>query len=771
MKIIDATIKLIDQCTPTLRTINSTVKANESAFKGAGEATKAAGKAGKTYAADMKEAEKINQRVAKSVQGVGKSLSSAAKKLTLFSAGLTAAAMEGIKLNAQFQDGLAKVSTLVDTNVVNMTKIRDGLVQVSNDTGVAVTELTETTYQAISASVDTAQAVDFTRAATIAAKAGFTDSTTAVDGLTTVLNAYGMKSEEVKKISDQMLMTQNLGKTTFGELAQSIGSVATSASLAGVSTEQLFASLSELTKNGVKTPEAITEMAGMITAIQKQSKQSQKVAQQLGIDFSEAHMKAVGWSNFLNEIKEKTNGNGEAIVKLFGRAEAANCFKVLTKDAADYNDILQKMQNSTGATAEAYEKMLTPAEKSRIAMNQLKNAGMELGVGLTPILARTTLLMKAVAGWLNRLTPAQKEMLVNIVQFVIIGTLGIGILGKMITGFGGIFGNITKFAAAVTKAGGVLPILAKGLTSVIGTLKMVGSAMKMMFLNPWGIGIMAAIGLAYLLYTHWDIVSKYLSSTFGNLGTKIQEVINKIMMYYGKFFSATGSTATKIGKVISVVRMIFSSEFSVIVAIFKTAIKNIGVILSTLISIIDIMIGGAIDRFGYLIDFIGSVFTGDWQGAWTAVVNIFKSTFGEIESIANAVLGGVKAAINNVIGGINSISVDIPDWVPGVGGQHYQPSIPMLAHGTDNWSGGPAMIHDAGPEIVDLPTGSRVIPHDKSMQQEYERGKSEKGNHSKGFNIIIQNMQVRTEDDIDKVATALAQKLESHAGNQAIGAI
>lgn len=769
-KVIDATIRMIDQCTPTLRAINSTVKSNESAMKAAGTATKNAGKAGKAYAVDMREAEKINQRVAKSVQGMGKSLANAAKKMALFSAGLAAAATEGIKYHAEYEDGMAKVSTAIDRNVVSLQGLSDGLRKISDETGRSVVDLSAAEYQALSANVDAAHATEFMSAATKASIAGFSDSTTAIDGLTTVLNAYGMKTEEVGKVSDQMIAAQSLGKTTFNEIALSIGGVATSASMAGVKTEDLLASIDMITKKGVKTPEAITQIQGMITALQKQSDQTKKAAKSIGMDFSEAHLKAVGYANFMAELKEKSGGDSTILTHIFGRVEGTNGFKELTADMQDFTSTLDKIKNSSGATAEGFEAMMTPAQKTRIAMNELKNAGMDLGAGMAPILKRTTAMLKGLANWLNSLSPAQKEMLVDVAQFVVIGTMATGILGKVVTGFGSAFSGITKFASAITKAGGVLPLLTKGLTSIVGTLKMVGSAMKMMFLNHWGIAIMVIIGLIYLLYTHWDTVSAFLAKHFGNLGTKVSEVVNKIVMYWNMLTSSTSDTSTKIGKYISYARMVLSVEWQIICAVFETAVKNIGVVLDVFGSIIDIMIGGAIDRFGYIIDFIGSVFTGDWQGAWTAVVNIFSSTFSEIEAIANKVLGGVKEAINNVISGINGISVDIPDWVPGIGGQKYQPNIPMLAHGTDNWQGGTAMIHDAGAEIVDLPQGSRVIPHDKSLQNEYERGKASSGT-GKGFNIIIQSLAVREEADIDKVATALAQKLESNAMNQAVGAI
>ena len=95
-------------------------------------------------------------------------------------------------------------------------------------------------YQAISAGIDTANSVDFVGTAIKAAKGGFTDATIAVDGLTTVLNAYGKKASEATNISDQMLVAQNFGKTSFGEMASTMGQVIPIASSLNVATEDLF---------------------------------------------------------------------------------------------------------------------------------------------------------------------------------------------------------------------------------------------------------------------------------------------------------------------------------------------------------------------------------------------------------------------------------------------------------------------------------------------------------------------------------------------------
>ena len=83
---------------------------------------------------------------------------------------------------------------------------------------------------------------------------------------------------------------------------------------------------------------------------------------------------------------------------------------------------------------------------------------------------------------------------------------------------------------------------------------------------------------------------------------------------------------------------------------------------------------------------------------------------------------------------------------------------------SSNWMGGPAMIHDKGAEIVDLPQGTRVYPHDKSLQMARESG-------SKNVKVVVEKLCeqiiVRNDSDIDKIADALARKLEAAAVNMA----
>ena len=127
--------------------------------------------------------------------------------------------------------------------------------------------------------------------------------------------------------------------------------------------------------------------------------------------------------------------------------------------------------------------------------------------------------------------------------------------------------------------------------------------------------------------------------------------------------------------------------------------------------------------FTGVIDFIRGVFTGDWERAWQGVQTIFKGIFDGLVAIAKAPINGIIGllnmainAINELINGLNSLSFDVPDWVPFLGGKSWGfnlpnlPNIPYLAKGGTVLSGS-AIVGEAGPELLTVgPGGTRVQP-------------------------------------------------------------
>ena len=82
--------------------------------------------------------------------------------------------------------------------------------------------------------------------------------------------------------------------------------------------------------------------------------------------------------------------------------------------------------------------------------------------------------------------------------------------------------------------------------------------------------------------------------------------------------------------------------------------------------------------------FISGIFTGNWAKAWDGVKQIFRGFAEALIGIFKTPINAIIGLINKAIQGINSLHIDIPDWVPGLGGKTFGiniPEIPLLAKG------------------------------------------------------------------------------------------
>lgn len=64
-----------------------------------------------------------------------------------------------------------------------------------------------------------------------------------------------------------------------------------------------------------------------------------------------------------------------------------------------------------------------------------------------------------------------------------------------------------------------------------------------------------------------------------------------------------------------------------------------------------------------------------WNGIWGAMKSVINTILGGVESMVN----GVINALNKMISALNKLSFDIPDWIPGIGGESFGLDIPTVS--------------------------------------------------------------------------------------------
>lgn len=314
------------------------------------------------------------------------------KIATTVASAATAIGTLAIKSAADFETSFAKVSTLLDTNALDVEAYKKRILQVSSEMNVSTDELCESIYQAISASVDQADAIDFATKAMKLAKGGFTDTATAVDIMTTAINAYGMSAADAESISDKLIMTQNKGKTTVGDLAAAMGRVIPAANTFGVSLDELCGYYATMTANGIATAETTTYLNSMIKELGTGSDtlytQLENATESvLGEKKSFQELRAEGYTvldviGILGQYSEQT---GDSIIGMFSSSEGGMAAQVLANNIEGVTRNIDAMKNSAGATEEAYKKMAsTSAASFKKIKNQIANMFTVLGQKLMP---------------------------------------------------------------------------------------------------------------------------------------------------------------------------------------------------------------------------------------------------------------------------------------------------------------------------------------------------------------------------------------------------
>nr|DAY52280.1 MAG TPA: minor tail protein [Caudoviricetes sp.] len=316
------------------------------------------------------------------------------------------------------------------------------------------------------------------------------------------------------------------------------------------------------------------------------------------------------------------------------------------------------------------------------------------------------------------------------------------------------------------------------------------------------------------------VIGKLFAAAFtfvGNTITKVMPYINRIAKVIGSVLVfAVKAVSPVVQKMASTFSIVFTSVFNIVSKIvnkLKPVFNGIGIVIKAVMAVVKTeittafriaanviesaagsikqVISGITKVFNGILDFISGVFTGNWKKAWEGVKNIFGGCFEALAGLCKVPINAVIGLINSAIEGINSISVDIPDGIPLVGGKHIGfsiPKIPALAKGTPNWLGGLAQINEKGGEIVDLPKGSRVYPHDESVSiaknmsnaklatldrrlAKVEAGKDKDGG-KKEVNINIPKLAdqiiVRDKTDIDEIADKIATNLKNTALNMGV---
>ena len=626
----------------------------------------------------------------KNLAALGKTAKTAGKIAAgAMAAAATAVATLGtaaVKSAAEYETQLANVSTLLtgtEAEVAARTaEIGEQVLDISNRTGVATADLTDGMYQVVSAFGDSADAAAILETAAKSAAAGNATTTDSINLLSAVTKGYGDTSAEaVQQAADLAFATVRLGQTSFPELAAGMGKVIPLASTLGLEQEQLWGAMATLTGVTGSTAEVVTQMKATMQAFLSPSKNMQAALKNMGYESGQALLKSKGLQGSLEALKDAVGGDELAFAGLFSSVEAQTAVLAMAGNQAEnLTSKTAEMYEATGAANTAFERQTdTLAYDIQMIKNLGANFLTQLGTNILPYVrefAEAALpvvseALEKIGGYMTgTIIPAAETAVKWISEHrTLILALAAGIATAVAA--------YKAYKVAVTAYNAVMAVY-KVVTaaSATGTFTLAGA---MTALNIPVLAVVAAIGLAVaagiLIYKNWDKIK----AKAAELGAKISEV--------------WGNIKTGVSEAVANLVSAFQSNFPLLSAYLSGWWESVSAAWENVKAI-----------FTNIIDFVQNVFAGNWSAAWDNIVAIFGNVFGMIVNLAKAPINGVISAINWVLEKINSISVTIPDWVPGVGGQTLGfniPTIPALAAGGIATAPTLAQIGEGGePEAV-----------------------------------------------------------------------
>ncbi len=369
------------------------------------------------------------------------------------------------KLAMDFEEAMAKVSLMVDTNEVDMKKMSESVKILSNTYGISTKEIANALYETMSAGISAADSIKFLDVAIKNGRTGIADTVTSVNTLTNVMNAYGIETGKAIEISDKLLMLQKFGKTTVGDFGNEIGRLAPLAAQTGVTVEEMFSSIATLTKNSIDSSQALTGMRSIVSAVIKPTSEASEEARRLGLRFNAAALQGKGFELFLEDVMRRTHGNTESLTKLFGNVNALNSIMLLTseKGSKDFKEALDQINNAAGMTDEGMEKLDTRSQRLRESIESFKNSFAEAGKAILPILDAILKVATPLFSLIGNINP----ILLQTVAIIGMALATIGSFLKITSSVSGIFSTLSKGLGTFNITGAKTTLIIMGVVAAV----------------------------------------------------------------------------------------------------------------------------------------------------------------------------------------------------------------------------------------------------------------------------------------------------------------
>lgn len=551
-----------------------------------------------------------------------------------------------------------------------------------------------------------------------------TDAETAGIAIGEVNTRFGVTGETLEGLSKQFIEFAEINGTDLNGAIDSVDAIMTKFNVDASETPSVLGLLTKagqdtgismdtlqntLQTNGATLKEMGLDLTGSVNLLaQFESSGVDASTAMAGLKKAQQNATAEGKTlkDALSETIDKIKNAGsetdalQAATELFGKKGAAEMTQAIREGRFSVEDLTGSLDDYKTTVEDTFNATLDPPDKAKVALNNLKIAGADLGETLlntvTPILEKVVDKVKEFTAWFSNLSDSQKETIVKIAAVVAAVGPALIIFGKVTTGISKICGLASKLGGLLKGAPALMGVLSNPVTIVIALItaavtaivllwnncegfrnavKNILSAIVGFFQDAWdkiqtawaaaqpyfemikegiktAFSVIAEILIApfriawFLITSIWDIATTY----FQNVWIGIQTVFSVVGQVIGGFFE---SAWIIVKSVWDVVVLYFQTIWSNIQAVFSVVATVLGGFFqaawTTITTIWDVatgyfqMIWSVIQG---IFSVVQSVLSGDFSGAWEAIKGIWSAVTGWF--------GQVWSGIQNIFGSVGS---------------------------------------------------------------------------------------------------------------------
>ena len=669
-------------------------------------------------------------RIAGDIQKAGDTIAGVGAKMTAaVTVPIVGAGVAAVKTAADFESSMSGVKAIMGE------KWDDSLAEQAKHLGATTAwtarEVGEAMQYTAMAGWDAKQNMEGLNGILSAASAGGIGLAEATDVMVGALAGFGEGADQAEKYADIMTATFTNTKTDMLGLGESYKYVGSLAGTLGYDFAEVNTAIGIMGNASIDGSQAGTTLRTALLNMTGDSKEVKKAMGELGISMSNSDGTMKSFSDVMHDMKKGFSGLTEEgklfyANQIFGKTATAGMLAIINSTDEAYDSLESSIKGASGAAGEAAAGRLDNLNgQLTLLQSRMEAISIRIGDFILPYLKRFVEWVTKLADKLNGMSDEQiKAVLKNIALVASIGPMLI-VFGKLVK----IIGIVIKVFALVSKAGGFIAVITGPVGLVIAA-------------------ILVLIGIVLLVRKNFDTFKQSLSR-FSPVFDRIKAYIHSIKETFTAFLESTKGPREALAKFFE-----------------QTLVRAIGTAVGVISSIVGIVVGvvdGVLKVLTGIITFITGVFTGDWSKAWEGLKMIVNGIATAIGSFFHGVLDGILGIIQNIIDTVASIKLpEIPatDHTGRTLG-----TLPKMAGGTDNWVGGLVQVSERGGEILDLPRGTRIYPHDKSVAMARAEGRRMSGN-SISVNVTGNNFTVREEADINKIGDAIARKLSMAVSNR-----